>query len=69
MADEKKPISNRVISGGAGALGGGGNALGVVALWNWLMPDNPMPPEVAAFVASLFAAMFGMISGWAVRDN
>jgi hypothetical protein len=69
LQPEKKPVSNRVRAGFGGALGGGGLAFGAKAVWDWFVPSNPMPENVAMFVTTLLSAVVGAIGGWAQRDD
>ena len=67
---EKKPTSNRVKAGFGGALGGGGTGgFGVKSIWDWLMPDNPMPAEVAIFLTAVLAAVGSFTGGWLQRGE
>ena len=40
----------------AGGIGGAGLGLVIAWAWNMMMPDSPMPPEVAAAIAPLLGA-------------
>ena len=56
QTEAKKPINRKV---SYSTVGGGGFGAVVAWVWGMLMPDNPMPPEIAPIIGSMIGGVIG----------
>lgn len=58
---DQKPLSRKVTSG---TVGGAGSGALFAWVWGMVMPEQPMPPEIAAIIGP----MIGGVIGYFVKD-